>query len=128
MPGQQSNLNDDYFRSIEEAHSAGEVGPHAQVAKRTGLLNEGAPLHVCAAAISGLVAAIACNPADVLKSRVMAGGGVTTMAALTQIVRHEGVSGFYRGFWPSYARLGPTIFIQMPLAEALRSAFGVRSL
>ena len=32
MPGQQSNLNDDYFRSIEESHSVGEVGPHAQVA------------------------------------------------------------------------------------------------
>ena len=25
-------MNDDYFRSIEESHSVGEVGPHAQVA------------------------------------------------------------------------------------------------
>ena len=25
-------MNDDYFRSIEEAHSVREVGPHAQVA------------------------------------------------------------------------------------------------
>jgi hypothetical protein len=33
-----------------------------------------------------------------------------------------------QGFAPAYARLGPTIFVQMPIVEALRKAMGVQSL
>lgn len=104
------------------------------VARRRGWLRDGLGLQVFAAALSGFVAVVACNPADVLKSRLMAmraeegAGRATTWSAATQIWRAEGVAGFFRGFGPHYARVGPTIFIQMPLAEALRSAFGVRSL
>ena len=36
-----------------------------------------------------------------------------------RIVTHEGPLGFYRGFLPAYARIGPTILIQLPVAEAL---------
>lgn len=105
---------------------------HTKVlAKRRGWA-EGVRLHVLAAAVSGLVATIACTPADVLKSRVMAGsaagGRLSTASVALQIWRADGVRGFYYGFLAHYARLGPTIFVQMPLAEALRSAFGVRSL
>lgn len=101
------------------------------LAKRTGFIGEGIRLHVLAAAISGLAATIACNPADVLKSRVMAGAGaaggsVSTVGALVQIVRYEGLATLYRGFLPAYARIGPTILIQLPIAERLRTAFGVR--
>ena len=101
------------------------------VSKRHGVA-EGLPLHIGAALLSGLAATVACNPADVVKSQVMsarsAGGGGDSFGGVAwRIATSEGPGGFYRGFWPAYARIGPTILIQMPVAEALRRAFGVRS-
>ena len=113
------------------------------MAKRNGWAGEGTSLHVLAAAFSGFVAAVACNPADVLKSRLMGAraaagaagaagaGGAAVPTAWTialQLWQREGLHGFYRGFLPQYARLGPTIMVQMPLVEALRSAMGCRAL
>ena len=104
---------------------------HAKVHLRPAL-GDGTLLHVAAAVISGFVATAACNPADVVKSRVMSarggGGGATGAGMVVEVWRREGVRGFYRGFLPAYARIGPTIFIQMPLAEVLRSALGVQGL
>ena len=121
---------------------------HTKVlASRHGLLGEGTALHLAAAGVSGFCAAVACNPADVLKSRLMAarqsqaagagtaagacraGGVATTMrGTIIQIWTAEGLRGFYRGFLPAYARLGPTIMVQMPLLELLRSSFGLRAI
>jgi hypothetical protein len=112
------------------------------VARRSGRLGEGAPLHLLAAALSGLVAAAACNPADVLKSRVMmararagAGAGAGADAAMATVRgvaldlwRREGVRGYFRGFGAHYARIGPTILLQMPVAEQLRKWMGVQAL
>lgn len=104
------------------------------VAKRNGAC-EGAALHISAALLSGFAAALACNPADVLKSRVMSASARTGVAGSTMawhtvkhIVKHEGIKGFYRGFLPQYCRLGPTILIQLPVAEALRQQLGVRAI
>jgi len=106
---------------------------HTKVlAKQYGLLSEGLVLHCVGAGISGLAAQVACNPADVLKSRVMSvrssGASSTVFGVATHIIKNEGMSAFYKGFGPAYARIGPTIFFQMPIAEALRAAMGVRSL
>ena len=76
------------------------------VAKRHGLFSEGVGLHCVAAGISGFAAQAACNPADVLKSRVMnamhasrAGAthgapAPTVWGIATHIVRHEGPTAF----------------------------------
>ena len=107
---------------------------HAKTVARRNGIPESTALHVAAALISGLAATAACNPADVLKSRVMSSGGgaggsgSSVLGMVWRIVTHEGPLGFYRGFLPAYARIGPTILIQLPVAEALRRAFGVRSL
>jgi len=108
---------------------------HTKVmAKRHGLLPEGATLHLLAAGISGFAAQVACNPADVLKSRVMSirvgSGGVpmSVSSVALLILSQEGPMAFYKGFVPGYARIGPTIFLQMPIVEALRKALGVQSL
>ena len=79
---------------------------------------ESTSLHVAAALFSGLIATAACNPADVLKSRVMTstsgqgGGSPSTLGIAWQIATREGPMGFYRGFLPAYARIGPTILIR----------------
>ena len=107
---------------------------HAKTAAKRHGFNESTTLHVAAALLSGFVATVACNPADVLKSRVMtasaAGGAGTssTLAVAWRIVTKEGLQGFYHGFLPAYARIGPTILIQLPVAEALRRSFGVKPL
>jgi hypothetical protein len=38
------------------------------------------------------------------------------------------VAGFFHGFLAHYARIGPTILLQMPVAERLRSLMGVQAL
>jgi len=106
---------------------------HTKVlAKQYGFLGEGLILHCAAAGISGFAATLACNPADVLKSRVMSvrssGASTSVFNVATHIVKNEGAAAFYKGFMPAYARIGPTIFVQMPIVEALRSAMGVQSL
>ena len=104
---------------------------HAKtLAKRNGF-GESTQLHVAAALLSGLVATIACNPADVVKSRVMSarasgagsGDGGGTLGVLARIAQHDGIAGFYRGFLPAYARIGPTSALQPrpPAQEPLRA-------
>lgn len=101
---------------------------------RDGWLDEGRTLHIVAAIISGLVATTCCNPADVLKSRIMsarasgAAGSVTALGVTREILRSEGLLGFWRGWTAAYARAGPAFFIQMPIVEAVRNALGVGSL
>ena len=53
---------------------------------------------------------------------------VTVLGVVRQILAAEGPAGFWRGWTAAYARAGPAFFIQMPVVEALRSAFGVGSL
>ena len=50
------------------------------------------------------------------------------VAAVLAIGREQGLHGFYRGWLPAAARAVPSYFIQMPIVERLRGAFGVGSL
>ena len=107
---------------------------HAKTVARRNGIGESSTLHAAAALFSGLCATLACNPADVIKSRLMTraagsgGEGGGSLGVAWQIAMREGPLGFYRGFLPAYARIGPTILIQLPVAEALRRAFGVQPL
>lgn len=97
---------------------------------------EGRPLHVIAAIISGVVASVCCNPADVLKSALMSarGGGrgaaadggrgaaadVSAYGVARTIMRTQGPLGFMRGWPAAYARAGPAFFIQVRAPRARR--------
>ncbi|KAK9112874.1 hypothetical protein Scep_020393 [Stephania cephalantha] len=80
-----------------------------------GWLGDGLGTHVCASFTAGFVAAVASNPVDVIKTRVMnmkveAGaappyGGAVDCAVKT--VRAEGVMALYKGFVPTISRQGP---------------------
>ena len=79
---------------------------HAKVlGKRHGIFSEGVSLHCVAAAISGFAAQLACNPADVLKSRVMsarqrhgASASVTARSMAMHILQHEGIHALCASF------------------------------
>ena len=64
--------------------------------------------HFTASILAGLVATTICSPVDVIKTRVMSAKekeGVLKL--LTRIYRHEGLSWMFRGWVPSFVRLGP---------------------
>lgn len=72
------------------------------------------PVHVFAALASGFVACAASTPADVIKTRLMAqrrAGAVLrysgALDCLRKSVAAEGFGVLYRGFLPTWARLGP---------------------
>jgi len=100
--------------------------------KQAGVMVEGTQLHITAAIVSGIVATTCCNPADVVKSRLMKEGSRELFANPWAVVKwtfqREGFRGFMRGWLPAYARAGPTFFIQMPILEALRQALGCENL
>ena len=71
-------------------------------------VEDGVFAHVVASLGSGLVATTVCSPVDVVKTRVMAGGGGEGVWRIVRgIVRKEGVGWVFRGWLPSFVRLGP---------------------
>lgn len=96
--------------------------------------------HVSCALISGLCTAIAISPVDVIKTKYMndvklknktfvngqpSGEYSGVLDCVVKSVRKEGWRVLFRGFVPSYARLGPHFLISLPLYEQFRTWFGV---
>lgn len=74
--------------------------------------------HFVSSAVAGLCAASASTPIDVVKTRVMNQRKLKdntnknkiykgSLDCLAKTVKHEGVMALYKGFLPSYIRLGP---------------------
>jgi len=71
-------------------------------------LEDGLTTHFTASFLAGFVATTVCSPVDVIKTRVMSSSdpkGITHL--LTEIYRHEGLTWMFRGWVPSFIRLGP---------------------
>ena len=95
-------------------------------------------LHLTASFIAGMITAIAINPMDVARTRVMnemiaANNGpqvTTTYTSSFQTYKivfySEGIGGFYKGLTPSWLRLGPHTVITFLVFEKLRSLIGIR--
>ena len=98
---------------------------------------EGPLLHFAASLASGVVAQTVTQPADTIKTLVMARAGgegegearwkknVGALATARALVAKSGPAALYRGFWPAAARQGPVMVIQMPLVEQFRKALGL---
>ena len=89
---------------------------------------EGPMLHFTASLASGIVAQTMTQPADTLKTLVMAQTGASrrgAFATASELLRRSGPAALYRGFWPAAARQGPVMVIQMPIVEQFRRALGL---
>ena len=96
---------------------------------------EGPLLHFAASLASGVVAQTVTQPADTIKTLVMARAGgeagsekkknVGAWATARALVAKSGPAALYRGFWPAAARQGPVMVIQMPIVEQFRKAMGL---
>ncbi|TGZ81363.1 mitochondrial carrier [Ascodesmis nigricans] len=82
-------------------------------------LDEGLLLHFSASLLSGLVATTICSPVDVVKTRVMSSHDKHGMLhLLKETTRREGWGWMFRGWVPSFIRLGPhTIFTFIALEQ-----------
>jgi len=113
--------------------SAGQLSSYdhtKSVLIANGLMEDGPRVHTVGAIVSGVVATSVCNPADVIKSRIMAttSHSNSILAAVSQVWKQDGARGFFRGWLPAYARAGPTFFIQMPIVEFIRQQLGVEAI
>ncbi|XP_037477981.1 mitochondrial uncoupling protein 3 [Triticum urartu] len=89
--------------------------------------------HTLASVASGLCATTLSCPADVIKTRMM-NQGLEAKAlyrnsydCLVKTVKHEGLTALWKGFLPTWARLGPWQFVFWVSYEKLRQASGISS-
>jgi solute carrier family 25 uncoupling protein 27 len=101
----------------------GELATYDQ-AKRTVMnltgYSDGLATHTLSALFSGFFAALCSTPADVCKTRVMAGVYPTMVTCLVGTVRKEGPRALWKGFLPNWLRLGPWQFCFWITYEELR--------
>ena len=71
-------------------------------------LEDGLTTHFVASFMAGFVATTVCSPVDVIKTRIMSASESQGLAKLlADIYRVEGVGWMFRGWVPSFIRLGP---------------------
>ncbi|BEI92574.1 uncharacterized protein CcaverHIS019_0502020 [Cutaneotrichosporon cavernicola] len=83
-------------------------------------MKEGVGLHFSASALAGTFATTVCAPADVVKSRVMSGSGMSVMQVLTDSFKREGPMFLFRGWLPAWIRLTPNTICTFVFLEQLR--------
>ena len=97
------------------------------------ILKDGLPLHLACSLSAGLFSCFCMNPFDVAKSRIMnqrttglAKGEIQYNGMLdcfAKSIRSEGITCLWKGFFPSYARIGPRVVIIFLILEELRRRF-----
>lgn len=109
-----------------------EIGSYDEIKGailRRQILEDGVPLHIGTAAVSGFLATIASSPFDVAKSRLMSqpygpgGVGLRYRGAadvFTKSLANEGPGFVFRGFWPNYLNKGPTVVLLFVLYEQVQ--------
>ncbi|KAG6553285.1 hypothetical protein Mapa_005019 [Marchantia paleacea] len=104
-----------------------------------GLFGDNIWAHTCASVMSGLSATILSCPADVVKTRMMNQARHDPASAATSVyyrnsldclvktIKVEGVGALWKGFFPTWTRLGPWQFVFWVSYEQLRSLTGLSS-
>ncbi|KAL2349028.1 hypothetical protein Fmac_003028 [Flemingia macrophylla] len=93
-----------------------------------GLMHDGLGTHVTASFAAGFVAAVASNPVDVIKTRVMnmrvepgmAPPYAGALDCALKTVRAEGPMALYKGFVPTISRQGPFTVVLFVTLEQVR--------
>jgi len=92
--------------------------------------------HFCASMFSGFITSLVTNPIDVVRTRIMnekvAAGQqriyTNPFISIWKIFESEGVLGLYKGFVPSYIRLGGCTVIGFILYEQMRIILGYHTI
>lgn len=82
---------------------------------------DGVPTHFTASIFASFVATTLSNPVDVVKTRMMSASGSTTVSfVLRDLFRSEGIQWVFRGWIPSFLRLGPHTVATFLFLEQLK--------
>ena len=87
----------------------------------------------CSATISGFFMTCTVSPFDMLRTRLMNQPTDKKLYngfadAAIKVLKNEGPTAFYRGFFPIWARFAPTATLQLLIFEQLLSASGYKAL
>ena len=91
-------------------------------------MGDGLALHLCAAMSAGIITTTAANPVDVIKTRYMSDGlgrYGSPLDCIAHTYRADGLLGFFKGWMPSYWRLGPHTVLSLMLIERIRTMLGL---
>jgi len=88
-------------------------------------LPESPSTHVMAALCAGLAATLLGSPVDVVKTRVMNGGGAFSgpFDCAAKMLKNEGILSFYKGFTPNFARIGSWNVVCWMTLEQIKKAY-----
>ncbi|TYZ66826.1 hypothetical protein PybrP1_006771 [[Pythium] brassicae (nom. inval.)] len=100
---------------------------------------EGFTVHMIASMFAGLMAATASSPLDVIKTKIMNECSKTAVSpddfraskqlmrkAFVDVMRQDGLRGFFKGWLPNWMRLGPHTIITLMVYEELRAMMGLK--
>ena len=94
-------------------------------------MGDGLALHLCSAMSAGIITTTAANPVDVIKTRYMSDGAglyKNPLACIAHTYRVDGAMGFFKGWMPSYWRLGPHTVLSLMLIERIRTMLGMTTI
>jgi solute carrier family 25 (mitochondrial uncoupling protein), member 27 len=103
---------------------------------KTGLVDDNIYAHTFSGFASGFFATVASTPADVVKTRMMNQGKPEKdgfvkykgpIDCLVKTAKTEGIMALYKGFFPTWARLGPWQLVFWVTYEKLRKLSGKSS-
>lgn len=87
-------------------------------------LTDNLTTHFSASILAGFVATTVCSPVDVIKTRVMSAKSTEGLVMLlARIYREEGVRWCFRGWVPSFVRLGPHTIATFMVLEQHKKAY-----
>jgi len=96
------------------------------------MFEEGVLLHMICSMFAGFMTATVTSPVDVIKTRIMnqkrSGNNIYkgSFDAGYQILKTEGIQGFYKGWFPNWMRIGPHTIVTLMIFEQLRSVVGMK--
>ncbi|XP_015431883.1 PREDICTED: mitochondrial 2-oxoglutarate/malate carrier protein-like [Dufourea novaeangliae] len=86
-------------------------------------LKEGLLLHFCASMLSGFLTTFNSMPFDITKTRIQnlksAGKTPSMIVMMASIMKTEGVVALWKGFWPTYCRIGPHTVLTFIINEQI---------
>ncbi|OAA67170.1 mitochondrial dicarboxylate carrier protein [Niveomyces insectorum RCEF 264] len=87
------------------------------------LTDDALATHLIASFLAGVVAATVTSPIDVVKTRVMSGHGAALTTVLRDLYAAEGLRWMFKGWVPSFIRLGPHTIFTFVFLEAHRKVY-----
>uniref|UniRef100_UPI0037E8F174 dicarboxylate carrier UCP2-like isoform X3 n=1 Tax=Semicossyphus pulcher TaxID=241346 RepID=UPI0037E8F174 len=87
------------------------------------LMTDDLPCHFCAAFSAGFCTTVVASPVDVVKTRFMNSGAGQYNSAIScalNMLRNEGPTAFYKGFMPSFLRLGSWNIVMFVTYEQIK--------